>query len=203
MMNTPKIRFSGYTEAWEQRKLETLADIRTGYPFDSEDFDELGEYLVITNGNIQNESEKVNPSVGNHIDITDSNLLTTYLLNIDDILVTMDGTVGRTAKVADEKLILAQRVGRLIPNINAEFLYQWLNTGKFFKDMKDLSHGGTIKHISLKEIGSYTAYLPKDEAEQVKIGNYFRNLDNLITLHQRKCNEFKNLKKGMLKKMFV
>ncbi|MCI6653182.1 MAG: restriction endonuclease subunit S [Ruminococcus sp.] len=201
--DVPEIRFKGFTDAWEQRKLETLADIRTGYPFDSEDFDESGEYLVITNGNIQNESEKVNPSVGNHIDITDSNLLTTYLLNIDDILVTMDGTVGRTAKVADEKLILAQRVGRLIPKINAEFLYQWLNTGKFFEDMKDLSHGGTIKHISLKEIGSYTAYLPKDEAEQVKIGNYFRNLDHLITLHQRKLEKLKNIKKSMLEKMFV
>lgn len=199
----PEIRFDGFDNDWEQRKLETLADVKTGYPFDSEDFDESGEYLVVTNGNIQNESERVNPIIGNRIDITDSKILTTYLLNMNDILVTMDGTVGRTAKVADEKLILAQRVGRLIPFINAEFLYQWLNTGKFFKDMKDLSHGGTIKHISLKEIGSYTAYLPKSEAEQSMIGDYFKNLDHLITLHQRKVDLLKKLKKSMLDNMFV
>ena len=201
--NVPEIRFAGFTDAWEQRKLEALAEIKTGYPFDSDQFDESGEYLVITNGNIQNESEKVNSFVGNHIDITDDKILDAYLLNINDILVTMDGTVGRTAKVADKKLILAQRVGRLIPNINAEFLYQWLNTGSFFNNMKDLSHGGTIKHISLKDIGSYTAYLPKDNEEQIKIGDYFKNLDHLITLHQRKLELLKNIKKAMLEKMFV
>ena len=198
----PQIRFVGFTDAWEQRKLEALAEIKTGYPFDSDQFDESGEYLVITNGNIQNESEKVNSFVGNHIDITDDKILDAYLLNINDILVTMDGTVGRTAKVADKKLILAQRVGRLIPNINAEFLYQWLNTGSFFNNMKDLSHGGTIKHISLKDIGSYTAYLPKDNEEQIKIGDYFKNLDHLITLHQRKYDKLVNIKKSMLEKMF-
>lgn len=199
----PEIRFPGFTDDWEQRKLDSLAEIKTGYPFDSEAFNESGKYLVITNGNIQNESEKVNPCVGNHIDITDNKILETYLLNINDILVTMDGTVGRTAKVADNGLILAQRVGRLIPINNAEFLYQWLNTGKFFNDMKDLSHGGTIKHISLKEIGSYTAYIPTNEEEQCKIGNYFASLDNLITLHQRKCDAWKIFKKSMLQQMFV
>lgn len=171
--------------AWEQRKLESLSQISTGYPFDSDLFSEDGEYLVITNGNIQDESATVIGTLGNRITISDVNIKTMYLLDIGDILVTMDGTVGRTAKVAGNKQILAQRVGRLKAKFDKEFLYQVLNTGVFSKRMLELSHGGTIKHISLKEISSYTSFVPDKIEEQRKIGDFLEKLDSLISLHQR------------------
>ncbi|EOD4215868.1 restriction endonuclease subunit S [Enterococcus faecalis] len=199
----PEIRFPGFTEDWEQRKLSELAEVKTGFPFKNEDFIDGGDYLVITNGNIQNNSALVDGNIGNRISAVSEEVKDKYLLNYGDILVTMDGTVGRTAKVFEKKQILAQRVGRLVANGTPEFLYQWLNTGKFFGDMTKVSHGGTIKHISLSEIGDFTAFVPVNEDERVKIGSLLLNIDKTITLHQRKLDLLKETKKGFLQKMFV
>ena len=200
--NKPAIRFKGFTDAWEQRKVQDVAFVSTGFPFDSKDFSNDGDFLVITNGNIQDASPVVDDSLGNRISIDDNKIKSAYLLKIGDILVTMDGTVGRTAKVIINGQILAQRVGRLKAFNSGNFLYQWLNTGTFSKEMSALSHGGTIKHISLDEIRSYEAMMPQNSDEQEKIGKYFDNLDNLITLHQRKYDKLQVLKKAMLEKMF-
>ena len=97
----------------------------------------------------------------------------------------MDGTVGRTARVVEDCQILAQRVGRITAGIDSGFLFQWLNTGNFSRKMVELSHGGTIKHISLDEIGSYKSSIPNSSKEQHSIGMMFLDIDNLITLHQR------------------
>jgi len=199
----PKIRFSGFTGDWEQRKVQDVAFVSTGFPFDSKDFSDDGNFLVITNGNIQDASPVVDDSLGNRISIDDDKIKSAYLLNIGNILVTMDGTVGRTAKVIRNGQILAQRVGRLKAFNSGNFLYQWLNTGTFSKEMSALSHGGTIKHISLDEIRSYEAMMPQNSDEQEKIGKYFDNLDNLITLHQRKLEKLKQIKKSMLDSMFI
>jgi type I restriction enzyme S subunit len=199
----PEIRFKGFAGDWEAVELGKVCTISTGYPFNSNDFDKNGTYLVITNGNIQDEQSIVNNSVGNRINISDKKILDEYVLDIKNILVTMDGTVGRTAKVANFKQILAQRVGRIIADKNSEFIYQLLNTGLFIKEMSLISHGGTIKHISLSDIGNYLAVLPSSESEQQRIGTFFKNLDNLITLHQSKYDKLVNIKKAMLEKMFV
>ena len=176
-------------DAWEQRKLGDIVKISTGFPFDSDSFTEDGNYLVITNGNIQDNSSIVDSTIGNHISVFDEDIISKYVLNVDDILVTMDGTVGRTAKVSKENMILAQRVGRLKATEDSEFIYQLLNAGNFSKDMLRKSHGGTIKHISLSEISSFETLFPVDKRERSKIGNHFKQLDTLIALHQRelKC----------------
>ena len=198
----PKLRFTGFTDDWEQCKLGDVATIRTGYPFDSNNFDDKGEYLVITNVNIQNDSPTVDSSLGSRINFNNATL-SEYVLNPNDILVTMDGTVGRTAKVVEQKQILAQRVGRLTAKSDAEFLYQFLNTGEFFKKMTLISHGGTIKHISLNEISSYISYMPSLSEEQNKIGAFFKSVDSLITIHQRKLEKLQNIKKAYLNEMFI
>jgi Restriction endonuclease S subunits len=201
--DVPEIRFKGFEGAWEEKSLGKIAIVRTGFPFDSDGFSFDGEYLVITNGNIQNESPHVDNTTGNRINIKNETIIREYVLNINDILVTMDGTVGRTAKVADTKQILAQRVGRLTANSNPDFLYYVLNTGDFYKNMVLISSGGTIKHISLNEISSYLIKIPKIKEEEQKIGFYFKNLDKLITLHRSELNKLNNLKKACLEKMFV
>ena len=201
--DTPEIRFKGFSGKWKEKRLEEIALIKTGYPFDSNKFDANGEYLVITNGNIQNDFSFVDNLLGNKINIEDKCSLTEYILNLNDILVTMDGTVGRVAKVIHEKQILAQRVGRIISLINSDFVYYFLSTGDFFKKMKLISTGGTIKHISLNDISKYESYIPKDFEEQKKIGDYFQKLDNQIELQQKELEKLKNIKKASLAKMFV
>jgi len=199
----PELRFEGFADDWEERKLSDMANVKTGFPFKNENFVDDGQYLVITNGNIQNDSAFVDGKVGNRITAVTDEIKEKYTLNYGDILVTMDGTVGRTAKVVEGNQILAQRVGRLVSESTPEFIYQWLNTGKFFTEMTKVSHGGTIKHISLSEIGDYVAYVPTSKDEREKIGSLFLNIDKTITLHQRKLDLLKEQKKGFLQKMFV
>lgn len=158
-------------------------DISTGYPFDSQDFNENGEYLVITNGNIQENTPFVLNNVGNRIDLDDS--LKKYILDIDDLLITMDGTVGRVAIVVDNKLVLAQRVCRIKSN-EPYYIYQLLSKNDFIQSMNKIGHGGTIKHISLSEISEYQAFYPKSQKERIKISSVLTNYDKLITLHQQK-----------------
>ncbi len=200
---TPDIRFNGFENDWSETTLSQEADITTGYPFDSSEFIHSGEYLVVTNGNIQNEDPFVDGAVGNRISINKSSPLTKFMLDIGDILITMDGSVGRSAKVNQEKMILAQRVGRLVAKYDTEFLYQSLNTGKFLNNMTTLSSGGTIKHISLNEIGGFTFMIPSNPEEQKKIGAYFGKIDRFIYLQRIQLNKLKQLKSACLAKMFV
>ena len=199
----PESRFSGFADDWEQRKLGEMAVISTGYPFNSNEFSPEGKYLVITNGNIQDSFTNVDESVGNRITLLDRKILDSYILDIGDILITMDGTVGRTAKVAGNGLILAQRVGRVKPIGNTEFMYQALSTGDFSKAMTELSHGGTIKHISLNEISLFEFKSPVREREQNTVGKLLYLFDTLLSLHQRKLEKLRQIKKSMLERMFV
>ena len=196
----PELRFPGFTDAWEQRKLGECIDISTGYPFDSQDFNENGEYLVITNGNIQENTPFVLNNVGNRIDLDDS--LKKYILDIDDLLITMDGTVGRVAIVVNNKLVLAQRVCRIKSN-EPYYIYQLLSKNNFIQSMNKIGHGGTIKHISLSEISEYQDFYPKSQKERIKISTVLTNCDKLITLHQRKLKHLQIQKKSLLQKLFV
>lgn len=201
MKKVPKRRFKGFLNAgdWEQRKLGECVDISTGYPFDSQDFNENGEYLVITNGNIQENTPFVLNNVGNRIDLDDS--LKKYILDIDDLLITMDGTVGRVAIVVDNKLVLAQRVCRIKSN-EPYYIYQLLSKNDFIRSMNKIGHGGTIKHISLSEISEYQAFYPKSQKERIKISSVLTNYDELITLHQRKLEKLQATKKALLYELF-
>ena len=197
----PAIRFKGFTDAWEQRKLGDLAEVRTGKAFSSADFNDDGEYLVVTNKNIQDDMNGI-ASVGDRIDISEETILNNYLLKGNNILVTMDGVnIGKTGKYSNEKSVLAQRVGRLNSE-QLEFIYQVTNDNKFLTEMNKLSVGNAIKHISLKQISDYSFAAPINEEEQNKIGTFFEQLDTTIALHQRQLDNYKQLKKSMKQKIF-
>jgi len=119
----PKRRFAGFTGDWKERRLEDLAEVRTGKAFSSSDFNDEGEYLVITNKNVQDQENDVT-LMGDRIDIKDESIINDYLLNGINVLVTMDGVnIGKTGKFKHEKAVLAQRVGRLNSD-QVEFIFQ-------------------------------------------------------------------------------
>lgn len=197
----PEIRFYMFTKDWKQRKLGDLSDVKTGKAFSSANFNDGGEYLVITNKNIQDGTSGITP-VGDRIDISEETTLNNYLLKGNNILVTMDGVnIGKTGKYSNEKAVLAQRVGRLNSE-QIEFIYQVTKNNKFISEMNKLSVGNAIKHISLKQISDYSFAAPINEEEQEKIGTFFKQLDDTIVLQQQLLNDHKQLKKAMLQKMF-
>ena len=200
--NIPKIRFNGFTAPWEQRKLEDVARILGGNAWKASDYSDDGEYLVVTIANVSGEVI-INDSVGNRISCDNPDV---YLLNKGDILVSLTGNVGRVSKMSNIKGLLNQRVGKILPNnsdINADFLFHVLRNPHFERAMIDAGQGAAQKNIRNDDVLNYAFFLPVEKDEQNIIAHYFNRLDNLITLHQRKCEVLKNLKSALLSKMFV
>jgi len=114
------------------------------------------------------------------------------------ISIIKDGAgVGRIRKMPANTLIIGTMGALVTNNSNLDFIYSLLtrfNPGEEYT-------GSTIPHIYFKDYGNNEYYIPKNE-EKIAIGNYFANLDHLITLHQRKYDKLQNVKKSMLEKMF-
>ena len=201
----PKIRFKGFTEAWEQRKFGDYNDLMTGYPFESDKFSEDGIKLVrgmnVKRGYLDFSEDicvKWNSCVGSE----------NYLLKDGDILIQMDGAlIGKSyAKIKKNQLpaLLVQRVTRARTNnklASQDFMYQTIQRD-FLRYIGMNKTETAVPHLSLNDIRNFEIMVP-GLAEQNKIGTYFSNLDRLITLHQQKCEELKKIKKFMLQKMFV
>ena len=88
------------------------------------------------------------------------------------------------------------------PNIDAEFLMSFIQTENFVKVVLNNCTGTSYPAINSTDLSNLSIILPGDSEEQIKIGSCFKNLDNLITLHQRKCDELKEVKRFMLQNMF-
>lgn len=200
----PEIRFSGFVAPWEQRKFGDENDLLTGYPFESDKFAEEGIKLVrgmnVKRGYLDFSNEicmRWNSSKG----------LENYLLEDGDILIQMDGAlIGKSyARIDQNQLpaLLVQRVTRARTNrskADSDFMYQAIQNS--FLAYIGLNKTETaVPHLSLTDIRNFKIMVPTLE-EQNKIGGYLSSLDNLITLHQRKCEELKTIKKFMLQNMF-
>ena len=209
-MAKPKIRFKGYTDDWEQRKLldciQKITDFRGRTPKKlGMDWSEEG-YLALSALNVKDGYIDFNQDVhyGNQ-ELYDK-WMTGNELHKGQVLFTTEAPMGNVAQVPDNRrYILSQRtIAFEVKNklITENFLATVLRTPTVFADLTALSSGGTAKGVSQKSLASVEIRLPKDLNEQEKIANTFYNLDHLITLHQRKCEETKKLKKYMLQKMF-
>lgn len=122
-----------------------------------------------------------------------------------DILVTGGGSVGNPYIVPDNKPLYTKDADLLwIKNkgkFHPYFLYEFFFSPTFRNYLGSISHVGTIAHYTITQLSDTPICLPSFD-EQKEVGEYFQSLDNLITLHQRKCDETKKLKKYMLQKMF-
>ena len=205
----PKIRFDGFTDDWEQRKLSEIATMhaRIGWQnLRTSEFLENGDYMLITG------TDFVDGSI---------NYSTCYFVNKEryeqdkniqikngSILITKDGTLGKVALVQGLSMPATLNAGIFnieIKNeleIDNKYLFQYLKAPFLLDYVKKRATGGTIKHLNQNILVNFPVLTPQ-KLEQTKIGQYFSNLDNLITLHQRKCDELKNMKKFMLQNMFV
>ena len=180
--NIPEIRFAGYTEAWEQRKLGDFSKILGGFAWSSKEYTPRGEFLVITISNVTGDYF-IDDSIGNRINLEkESN----YILASGDILVSLTGNVGRVSKMGPSKGVLNQRVAKMIPSkkIEIEFLFQLMRDTKFELKMIESGQGAAQKNISNNNILSYSTNIP-NISEQKRIGHTLKKIDSLITLHQR------------------
>ena len=188
-MNKPKLRFKGFTEDWEQRKLGDVVQITMGQSPDGSTYsDEPSDYILVQ-GNADLQNGWVCPRIWT--------TQITKKADAGDLIMSVRAPAGAMGKTAYNAVI-----GRGVAAIKGnEFIYQLLikmdKEGYWKRD----STGSTFESLNSSSIKNAEIKLPILE-EQKKIGEYFSNLDNLITLHQRKCDETQKLKKYMLQKMF-
>ena len=204
-MGKPKIRFKGYEDDWEQRKLGELGSLKNGMNF-SKDAMGHGFHFV----NLQNifGNKVVNVNALGLADATEKQLLE-YTLIEGDVLfvrssVKLEG-VGEAALVP-ESLENTTYSGFIIRfrdeyGLNNDFKKYIFGTQKVRNQIMSQATNSANKNISQGVLENLTFEVPSFD-EQAKIGEFFTNLDYLITLHQRKCEETKSLKKYMLQKMF-
>ena len=205
----PEIRFKGFTNDWEQRKLGDIAEIKTG-PFGSilhaDDYVSDG-IPIITTEHFKNGHLPIAKDGLPQVSTEDYKRLLSYVLNIGDIVFSRVGSIDINALVtqSQSQWLFSGRVLRVrIKNSdNAQFLHIALETTRVRKSIISRAVGQTMPSINTEILGATLIFMPKNVCEQEQIGGYFCNLDNLITLHQCKLEKLQNLKKAMLEKMFI
>lgn len=201
----PEIRFDGFTNDWEQRKLEDVLEVlKDGTHGTHADVDN-GVYLLsaknIKNGCVSVDENDRQISVEEY-----EKIHTKFKLKNGDVLMTIVGTIGESAILESVENITFQRsVAFLRPNneLLNSFLFQTIYTKSFQKELDNRKATGAQPGIYLGEVAQIPIMIPTNINEQAKISSYFSYFDHLITLHQRKCEELKNVKKYMLQNMFA
>ncbi|MCD5439059.1 restriction endonuclease subunit S, partial [Lactobacillus delbrueckii subsp. lactis] len=198
----PKLRFKGFTDDWEQRKLGEITDVRDG-THASPHYVNSG-FPLLTSKNISNGC--INYNEVNYISEYDFHQINERSkVDVNDILMGMIGTIGNLALV-QEKTNFAIKNVALIKNtgsIDHRFLFQDLQTDYIERELSNNMDGGTQKFISLKKIRNLSITFPTLLNEQDKIGNLFHFLDSTITLHEEKKHQLESLKSALLQKMFA
>ena len=204
--NVPKLRFPGFTEDWEQRKLgDVIERFEYGLNAAAIDYDGVHKYIRITD--IDDVSHKFLKSNLTTPKIDFQNADTEmYKLKDGDILFARTGaSVGKTYlyDINDGDLYFAGFLirGHVNPSNNAKFVYQNTLTENYDLFIKITSQRSGQPGVNSKEYAEFKLYIPSKE-EQDKISSVLNDFDNLITLHQRKLENLKLKKKALLQKLF-
>lgn len=201
----PEIRFSGFTGDWKQRKFGELASsFEYGLNAAAKEYDGENKYIRITDIDDNTHEFLTDNLTSPDIELTGAD---NYKLTEGDILFARTGaSVGKSYiyKNSDGLVYYAGFLirARIKEEYDTEFVFQNTLTDRYNKYIAVTSQRSGQPGVNAQEYAEFEIKVPKKE-EQTKIGTYFRNIDNLITLHQRKCNQLQIIRKYMLKNMFL
>ena len=189
MRNKPRIRFKGFTEDWEQRKLSDITEIVMGQSPSSKNYTDNPNDNILVQGNADLKDGKVVPRLWTK-EITKT-------IDKDGIILTVRAPVGDVART-DYKVVL----GRGVAGIKgSDYIYQFLQKLQNNRYWVSLSSGSTFESINSNDIKDLIIDIPSVE-EQTKISMLLNNVNSIITLHQRKLEKLKLAKKALLQKLF-
>ena len=209
----PEIRFKGFTDAWEQRKLDDMCSIitkQTGFDYSSTikpslvTTKETDTYSFIQNKDF--EGLNINLNTDFYIPISVAEKYPKITLDQPSLLISISGRIGNIALYSlPEKAFIGGAVGICkLNDVDAgkTAMYELLspNGQKYFASLiKASSHA----NITVEDIRNIEVFLPKDKEEIIKLNTFMDNLNNLITLHQRKYEKLIKIKKSFLQKIFI
>ena len=200
--NVPEIRFKGFTEAWEQRKLGELSDIvgggtpSTSVPeYWDGDIDWYAPAEIANQIYLSSSERRITEEGYNHS--------SAQILPLGTVLFTSRAGIGKTAILA-RKGCTNQGFQSIVPHKNKLDSYFIFSRSEELKRYGEtVGAGSTFVEVSGKQMANMELMMPQTMDEQETIGAFFKQLDHLITLHQRELEKLQNIKKSMLEKMFV
>lgn len=204
MKRVPKLRFPEFTDDWEQRKLsEMCGTFEYGLNAAAKEFDGKNKYIRITD--IDDASREFLLSDLSSPDICLDGM-SKYLLSSGDIVFARTGaSVGKTYIYRENDGIVYFAGFLIRAKVNkdndAEFVFQSTLSPSYEKYIRITSQRSGQPGVNAQEYGEYDLFVPSKE-EQQRIGQFLRGIDNLITLHQRKLEKLKELRKGVMQKLF-
>ena len=193
--NIPEIRFKGFTDPWEQRKLGKCAEFnpKSELP-DTFEYVDLESVVGTDILSHRTESKSSAPSRAQRLAKKgDVFYQTVRPYQKNNCIFEKD----------DNNWVFSTGYVQLRPVNDGYFLLTLLQNEDFVKLVLDRCTGTSYPAINSNDLADIEVNIPSDNKEQQKIGTYFKNLDNLITLHQRELEKLQNIKKSMLEKMFV
>jgi type I restriction enzyme S subunit len=188
----PEIRFKGFTDPWEQRKLSELTSMhaRIGWQnLRTSEFLDSGNYMLITGTDFNDGA--INFSTCHYVERERYEQDRNIQIHNGSILITKDGTLGKVAYVQGLSMPATLNAGvfnvqiKDANNVDEKYLFQYLKAPFLMDYVDKKATGGTIKHLNQSILVDFPVILPQ-RSEQTLIGAFFQQLDNLITLHQRK-----------------
>lgn len=198
----PAVRFKGFEDDWEQRKLNDVAKFSKGNGYSKGDLIEAGTPIILY-GRLYTKYETTISDVDTFVVAKDGSVYSKG----GEVIVPASGEtaedIARAATVDKPGILLGGDLNVVMPNeeINSAFLAISISNGSSQRELAKKAQGKSVVHIHNEEIRNLVVPFPT-KAEQNKIVDYFANLDSLITLHQRKLEKLQLVKKSMLEKMF-
>ena len=192
--NTPQIRFAGFTDPWEQRKLNDVAEFNPKSELPNE-FEYVDLESVVGTEMVSHRTEKKDTAPSR----------AQRLAQTGDVFFQTVRPYQRNNYLfakPDNNYVFSTGYAQMRPRIDANFLMCFLQTDNFVKTVLDNCTGTSYPAINSNELSNLSIILPITLEEQERIGKTITNLDNLITLHQSKLQSLQDAKKSMLQKMF-
>ena len=187
----PEIRFGGFTDPWEQRKLGEIALVTMGQSPNGACYTDNPNDAVLVQGNADLKDGWVSPRVWT--------TEVTKTAKAGDLIMSVRAPVGAMGKTAYD-VVLGRGVAGIAGN---EFLFQALSKKEAEGYWSTVSAGSTFDSINGDELRNTLVNCPRSELECETIGDCLSKVDSLITLHQRKLELLRNIKKSLLDRMFV
>ena len=201
----PKLRFKGFKDDWEQRKVGQLTNVLSASRVHKEEWAEDGVPFFRSSDVVSAFKGTENEKAFISVELYEQLAKSSGKLEKNDILITGGGSIGIPYIMPDNKPLYSKDADLIwikhSANFDSIYLYTYFMSEEFREYLASISHTGTIAHYTIEQVKDTPVRLPSID-EQRKLGNFFVSLDHLITLHQRKLEKLKIVKKAMLENCF-
>lgn len=199
----PELRFKGFTDAWEQRKLGDIATFSKGNGYSKSDLTPSGDPIILY-GRLYTNYETTISNVDTFVELKDKSVISQG----GEVIVPASGEtaedISRASVVKNQGIIIGGDLNVIKVNhlLDPTFLALTISNGEQQKELSKRAQGKSVVHLHNSDLQEVNLTFPLLN-EQKEISTLFEKMDNIITLHHRKLEMLKNVKKGLLQKMFV